>query len=137
MARKLLGYTRPMGYTQNSSDIRRVRHIKTASSMFMTKEERESLQSAMDFRALGLEARRERDKFARQDAAVEKFHRNYFKARENLAAKINKNRAIMELRHELQRARWRRQDPHRQEPSTEETKPPISRGGFNEVELKY
>lgn len=126
-----------MGYTQNSSDIRRVRHIKTASSMFMTKEERESLQSAMDFRSLGLEARKERDKFARQDAAVEKFRRNYFKAREKLAAKINKNRAVMELRHEMQRARWRRQDPDRQEPSTKEMKSPISQGGFNEVELKY
>lgn len=137
MTRKLPGYIELMGYTQNSSDIRRMRHIKTDSSMFMTKEERESLQSAMDFRTLGLEVRKERDKFARQDAAVEKFQANYFKARERLAATINKNRAIMELRHELQKRRRKEQALASGKRNTKNAKTPISHGGFNEVELKY
>ena len=101
MEKRLPGKIRLMGQTKNSSDMPAARNIRTASSMFMTREEREPLASAMDFRALGREARRERDKFARQDTAIAKFQENYFRARERLAAKINKNRAIMELRHDL------------------------------------
>jgi hypothetical protein len=116
-----------------------VKDIRTisSSSAFMTREERGSLESAMDFRVLGLEARKERDKFARQDVAVEKFQKNYFKARRRLAAKINKNRALMELRHELQRRRRVGQDPDLKGHNNKEVKPPISQGGFNKVELRY
>lgn len=126
-----------MAQSRNSSDIARVRDIRTASSIFMTREEGESLKSAMDFRALGLEARREIDKFARQDATVEKFRENYFRARERLAAKINKNRALMELRHELQRRRRMGENPEPKSGNTEEAKLATDDGGFREVELKY
>ena len=137
MGRKLLGKIRLMGQTKNSSDIPGMRDIKTVRSLFLTREERESLASAMDFRALGREARRERDKFARQDAAIGKFQKNYFRARERLAAKINKNRAIMELRHELQQRRRMGEDPDPGGCNTKEAKSPIGQGGFNEVELRY
>jgi len=131
-----------MGYTQNSSDIRGVRHIKTASSIFLTKEEQESLQSAMDFRALAVDRRREIDKFAHQDAAVERFRESYFKARKRLAAKINKNRALMELRHNLQKERRHGggevlDPPDPQAGTIKESKPSITQGDFNEVELRY
>jgi|GEM_PF-1895632 len=137
MGKRLPGKIRLLGQTRNSWDIRGVRNIRTASSMFMTREEQESLESAMDFRALGLETRRERDKFARQDGVVEKFKENYFKARNRLAAKINKNRALMKLRHELQERRRREEalDPEGYNPK--EANPPIGQGGFNEVELEY
>jgi len=137
MGRKLPGKIRLMGQTKNSSDMPAVRNIRTASSLFMTREERESLASAMDFRALGREARRERDKFARQDAAIAKFQENYYKARERLAGKINKNRALMEMRHELQQRRRMGEDPDPGGCNTEEAKSPIGQGGFNEVELRY
>jgi len=137
MGRKLPGKIRLMGQTKNSSDMPAVRNIRTASSLFMTREERESLKSAMDFRALGREARRERDKFARQDAAIAKFQENYYKARERLAGKINKNRALMELRYELQQRRRMGEDPDPGGCNTKEAKSPIGQGGFNEVELRY
>lgn len=137
MIRKLPGYIRLLGHTRNSSDIPRVHNIKTASSIFMTKEERESIADAMDFRALGPVLRRERDKFARQDAAVEKFRKNYFIARETLAGKINNNRALMELRHELQKRRRTGEDPDLEGGNTKEAKPSIGQAGFNEVELRY
>jgi len=137
MGRKLPGKIKLMGQTKNSSDITGVRDIRTASSLFMTREERESLKSAMDFRALGREARRERDKFARQDAAIAKFQENYYKARERLAGKINKNRALMELRYELQQRRRMGEDPDPGGCNTKEAKSPIGQGGFNEVELRY
>jgi len=137
MGNRLPGKIRLMGQTRNNSDIPGVSHIRTARPMFMTDEERDSLASAMDFRALGIDTRREIDKFARQDAAVEKFQKNYFKARERLAAKINKNRALMELRHELQRRRRMGEDPDPGGCNTKEAKSPIDQGGFNEVELRY
>jgi len=137
MEKRLPGKIRLMGQTKSSSDITGVRDIRTASSMFMTREERESLDSAMDFRALGIDTRKEIDKFARQDAAVERFQKSYYKARERLAAKINKNRAIMELRRDLQQRRRMGEDPDPGGCNTDEAKSPISQGGFNEVELRY
>jgi hypothetical protein len=131
------GYIKLLAHTRNSIDIPGVRDIRTASSLFMTKEERESLELAMDFRALGPEARRERDKFARQDAAVEKFHKNYLKAREKLAARINKNRALMALRQELQKRRRTGQAPDLEGCNTKEAKPSINQGNFNEIDLRY
>ena len=137
MKKKSPGYIKLMANSRNSNDIPRVRDIRTASSLFMTREERESLGSAMDFRALGLEVRREKDKFARQDATVEKFQKNYFVAREKLAAKINKNRAMMELRHELQERRRMGESPDPEICNPKEAKPPTGEGGFNGVELRY
>ena len=86
MKNKEPGYIKLLAHSRNSTNIPRVRDIRTASSMFMTSEQRESLGWAMDFSALGKEARREKDKFTRQDAVLEKFRENYFKARERLAA---------------------------------------------------
>jgi hypothetical protein len=137
MKKKSPGHIKLMANSRNSNDIPRVRDIRTASSLFMNREERESLESAMDFRALGLEVRKEKDKFARQDATVEKFQKNYFVAREKLAAKINKNRAMMELRHELQERRRRGESPDLEGGSNTEVKPPIGEGSFNEIELRY
>jgi hypothetical protein len=137
MRNRLPGRIRLMGQSRNNSDIAGARDIRTASSMFMTRDERESLESAMDFRALGPEARRERDKFARQDAAVEKFRENYFRARERLAATINKNRALMRLRHELQRRRRMGEDPQLEGGNATEAKAPTSQEGLSEIEVRY
>jgi hypothetical protein len=105
--------------------------------MFMTREEHQSLESAMDFRALSREKRRERDKFARQDAALEKFQENYFRSREQLAATINKNQALMRLRHELQLRRRMGEDPQLEGGSPGEARPTSGQEGFKVVELRY
>ena len=139
MKKRPSGYIKLQGHTRNSSDIPGVKDIRTisSSSAFMTNEERGSIESAMDFRVLGIDTRREIDKFAHQDAVVERFQKNYFKARERLAAKINKNRAIMQLRHELQQRRRMGEDPDPGGCNTAEAKSPVDQGGFNEVELRY
>jgi len=137
MKEKAPGYIKLMGHSRNSTNIPGARDIRTASSMFMTREERESLGAAMDWRKLGGEARREKDKFARQDQTIEKFKANYFKAREKLAATINKNQAMMELRHELQQRRRAGEEPQAQTPNSGEVKPPAGGNSFNHVELKY
>ena len=137
MKRKSPGYIKLMAHSRNSTNIPRARDIRTASSLFMTREERESLGSAMDYRALGLVARREKDKFARQDSVLEKFKETYFKAREKLAATINKNRALMELRYELQQRRRVGEEPASQASNSGEVKPPAGESSFNHVELRY
>ena len=137
MERKSPGYIKLLGHSRNSTNIPRARDIKTASSMFMTREERESLESAMDFRALGTEARREKDKFTRQDSVLERFEQTYFRAREKLAATINKNRARMELRHELQQRRRAGEEPASPASNSGEVKLPVGESSFNHVELRY
>jgi hypothetical protein len=137
MRNRLPGRIRLMGQSRNNSDIAGARDIRTASSMFMTREERESLESAMDFRALGIDTRREIDKFAHQDAAVERFQENYFRAREKLAATINKNRALMRLKHELQRRRRMGEDPQPEGGDATEAKAPTSQEGLSEIEVRY
>jgi len=137
MKNKAPGYIKLLAHSRNSTNIPGVRDIRTASSMFMTREERESLGWAMDFKALRPEARREKDKFARQDAVLEKFRENYFKARERLAATINKNKAMMELRHELQQSRRDGEEPEAQTPNSGEVKLPVGENTFNHVELRY
>jgi hypothetical protein len=137
MERKSPGCIKLMARRRNSTDIPRARDIRTVSSLFMTREERESLGSAMNFRALGLVARREKDKFARQDSVLEKFQKTYFRAREKLAATINKNQALMELRHELQQRRRGGEEPASQASNSGEVKPPVGENSFNEVELRY
>ena len=137
MKEKAPGCIKLLADTRNSANIPRARDTRSASSLFMTREERESLGSAMDYRKLGLEARREKDKFARQDAVLGKFKANYFKAREKLAATINKNKAMMELKHELQQRRRGGEEPQAQTPNSGEVKPPAGEKGFNHVELKY
>ena len=137
MRNRLPGRIRLMGQSRNNSDIAGARDIRTASSMFMTREERESLESAMDFRALGIDTRREIDKFAHQDAAVERFQENYFRAREKLAATLNKNRALMRLKHELQRRRRMGEDPKPEGGNATEAKAPTSQEGLSEIEVRY
>jgi len=137
MRNRLPGRIRLMGQSRNNSDIAGARDIRTASSMFMTREERESLASAMDFRALGIDTRREIDKFAHQDAAVERFQENYFRAREKLAATLNKNRALMRLKHELQRRRRMGEDPKPEGGNATEAKAPTSQEGLSEIEVRY
>ena len=137
MKKKSPGYIKLMAHSRNSNDIPGVRDIRTASSLFMTREERESLGSAMDFRALGLAARREKDKFARQDQTIAKFKETYFKAREKLAATINKNQAMMEVRHELQQRRRAGEEPASPASNSGEVKLPVGENSFNHVELRY
>ena len=138
MERKSPGYIKLMAHSRNSSNIpRAARDVRTASSLFMTREERESLGSAMDYRALGPEAMREKDKFTRQDSVLEKFEKTYFKAREKLAATINKNKTMMDLRHELQQRRRTGKEPASPASNSGEVKPPVGESRFNHVELKY
>ncbi|MCI2425527.1 hypothetical protein LM599_06010 [Candidatus Acetothermia bacterium] len=49
---------------------------------------------------------KEKRRFAAQEASINKSRHRLLKAREKLAMTINKNRALTELRRQLQEGRW-------------------------------
>ena len=66
------------------------------------------------------------------EAAVDKSRQRLLRAREKLAATINKNRALTELRHELQQSRLEGRNP-----TPEKVKVPTRKPKLRQVELKY
>jgi hypothetical protein len=131
MVSETLRNTRTMRQIRTSLDLARNQKLKTTNSLSKTKEEVEHLQSLSD-RGVAQILAKERKRFATQEAVIEKSRRRVLRAREKLAVTINKNRALTELRHELQRARWEGKDPV---PTTKE--PPTARGYLKQMELKY
>jgi hypothetical protein len=105
MVSETLRNTRTMRQIRTSLDLARNQKLKTTNSLSKTKEEVEHLQSLSD-RGVAQILAKERKRFATQEAVIEKSRRRVLRSREKLAVTINKNRALTELRHELQRARW-------------------------------
>jgi len=93
---------RKIPHLRNCSTIRGIKDIKNISSLSLTPEESNHLNTIVDEKAMAEYEYRERARFARQDTAKTKYQKNYYKARDRLAAIINKNRSLMELRLELQ-----------------------------------
>jgi len=104
---------RTMRDIKTDPDITRAKKIKTTNSLSRTEQEMESLDSLDSIEDKHLEQApdKERRRFARQDAAVERTQKKLLDTRVNLARMLNKNRRVTELRHELQRSRYKRKDP--------------------------
>jgi len=94
-----------------SLDVAKSQKCKTTKSLSRTREEIGYLESTED-KSLAQALHRERRRFARQDAVVERSRKNLLDTRVKLARMVNKNRKLMELRHELQRARYRGKEPN-------------------------
>lgn len=131
MESEALRNLRTIRQIRTGTDLARNRKLRTTNSLSKTKDEVEYLLSLTDRRA-GQILAKERKWFATQEAVIEKSRRRVLRSREKLAVTINKNRALTELRHELQRARWEGRDPV---PTTKE--PPTARGYLKQMELKY
>jgi len=122
---------RTMRQVKTSLDVARRQKLRTTNSLSKTREEIEYLESMTDSRLRQVLAK-EKTRFAAVDASVEKSRQRLFRSREKLAATINKNRALIELRHELQRARWEGRDPML--PKVEQ---PNSEQNLRQMELRY
>jgi hypothetical protein len=131
MESEALRNPRTIRQIRTGTDLARNRKLRTTNSLSKTKDEVEYLLSLTDRRA-GQILAKERKRFATQEAVIEKSRRRVLRAREKLAVTINKNRALTELRHELQRARWEGKDPV---PTTKES--PTARGYLKQMKLKY
>jgi hypothetical protein len=91
-------------------DVFRGRRLRTTNSLSKNRDEIEHLESLTD-RRLPQVLEKERRRFAAQETSVNKSRQRVLKAREKLAMTVNRNRALTELRHELQRTRWEGDDP--------------------------
>jgi len=131
MESEALRNLKTMRQIRTSLDLTRGQRVKTTNSLAKTGEEVGHLQSLRDRRVDQILAE-ERKRFAAQETAIEKSRRRVLRSRERLAATINRNRALTELRHELQRVRWEGRDPV---PTTKA--PSTARGYLKQMELRY
>jgi beta-glucosidase-like glycosyl hydrolase len=136
MKSEALRNIRTTRHVKTSLDIIRGQKPRTTNCLSKTRKEIEYLVSLTDRRleqVLGKENRR----FAAQEASINKSRQRVLKAREKLAMIVNRNRALMELRRELQQRRWAGEESASQVSNSGEVKPTVGERGFNEVELRY
>jgi hypothetical protein len=131
MESEALRNLRTMRQIRTGTDLTRGQKLRTTNSLSKTKEEVERLQSLSDRRE-GQILAKERKRFATQEAAIEKSRRRLLRSREKLAVTINRNRALTELRHELQHTRWEGRDPM---PTAKE--PSTAHRYLKQMELRY
>lgn len=120
-----------MRQVKTSLAIARSQKLKTTNSLSRTKEEIVYLNSVTDPRLEQILAK-ERKRFAVLEAAIDKSRQHLLQQREKLAMTVNKNRALTELRYELQRARWEGNDP-----VAPKAEMPASKPRLHRVELSY
>jgi predicted nucleic acid-binding Zn-ribbon protein len=131
MLSETLRNIRTMRQVKTSLDLTKKLGVKTTNSLSKTEEEVAHLQSLSD-RQIEQILAKERKRSAAVEAAIDKSRRRLIKAREKLAATINKNRALNDLRYELQRARWEGRD------SVPSKKAPLDEGGnLRRMKLEY
>jgi hypothetical protein len=109
MQSEALRNIKTMRQVKTGHDLARNQRVRTTNSLSRTEEEAAHLLSLADRQAEQILAK-ETKRFAAMEASIEKSRGRVLKAREKLAATINRNRALTELRHELQRARWGKRD---------------------------
>jgi predicted nucleic acid-binding Zn-ribbon protein len=136
MKSEALRSIRTMRQVKTGMDVLRSQRPRTTNSLSKTSGEIEYLESLTDPR-LEPVLEKERKRFAAQEGAINRSRQRMIKAREKLAATINKNRALMELRHELQQRRRAGEEPASQVSNSGEVKLPVGENSFNHVELRY
>jgi predicted nucleic acid-binding Zn-ribbon protein len=131
MQSEALRNVRTMRQVKTSLDLANNQRVKTTSSLSRTDEEVAYLKSLADGQ-VGQILSKENKRFAAMAASIDKSRQRLLRAREKLAATINKNRALTELRHELQQSRFEGKNPV---PSKAEI--PTRKPKLHQVELKY
>jgi len=111
-------------------DLTRKQKIRTTNSLSKTCIEVQHLQSITDPKTERVLAKEKRRFFAQQ-LSIDKSRQRLLQARNELAATINRNRALMELRHDLQRGLWERRDH-----AVRKTEP-VAENEPRRVELRY
>jgi hypothetical protein len=122
---------RTMRQIQTGLDLARRQRLRTTNSLSKTPEEVEHLESLLNSQAERFFEVRERARFSARVAQVETTRQRVLKAREKLAMTINKNRALTELRSELQRTWWEEDPPQSRAPRASD------QGRFHETEFRY
>jgi hypothetical protein len=131
MPSEALRNIRTMRQVKSSLDIARHQESRTTNSLSRTEEEVAHLLSLASGQ-VGQILAKETKHFAAMEASMDRSRGRMLKARDKLAATINKNRALTELRHELQQSRLEGRNP-----TPEKVKVPTRKPKLRQVELKY
>lgn len=131
MQSEALRNSKTMRQVKTGHDLARSQKVRTTNSLSKTEEETAHLLSIADRRTEQILAK-ETKRFAMMEASIDKSQGRVLKAREKLAATINRNRALTELRYQLQRARWGERTPI---PLKKE--PPPEGGNLPSIDLNY
>jgi len=137
MESEALRNIRTMRQVKSSLEVARKQRVKTTNSLSKTTEESEHLESiGIDNSQTAQILAKEKARAAKFEASVERSRQKLLKSREKLATVINRNRALTQLRHEIQQDR----DQKKESPSL--SKPVVRQGNSNYgslrgVELKY
>jgi predicted nucleic acid-binding Zn-ribbon protein len=134
-----------MRQIKSSLELVKNRRVRTTNSLSKTDGEISHLKSLTDGQVEQVLAK-ERKRFAAREAAVDKSRQRLLKARDKLAATINKNRALTELRHQLQQVPIERKSlvPEKALVPAQKPKPPTRKKivrtrkpKLRQVKLKY
>jgi len=131
MQSEALRNIKTMRQVKTGHDLATGRRVRTTNSLSKPEEETARLLTLNDRRAEQVLAK-EAQRFAAMEASFDKSRGRVLQAREKLAATINRNRALTELRNELQRARWDSQKTSPPKKDARTVKAPLPG-----VEVKY
>jgi hypothetical protein len=96
-----LKFVRTMRDIKTSQDVVRS-PLRTSQQVFRTRD----LVYPVDQNAIAIELQRERRRFMRQTTALERTKKKVEHVRAKLYGVTEKNRRLMQLRHQLQQERW-------------------------------
>ncbi len=131
MKSEALRNVRTMRQVKTSLDVARSQRPRTTNSLSKTSGEIEYLESLTDPR-LEQVLEKEKRRFAAQEVSINKSRQRVLRGREKLAMTVNRNRALTELRRQLQQTRWEGNDPVALKADTPAPEPNV-----RQVELKY
>lgn len=132
MESEALGKVRTMRQVKSSLDLTRGCKAKTTNSLFRMPEKNEQANPVIDSRTLQILSKEKR-RFSCYERSVMKSRDRLLKSREKLALTINRNRALTDLRHDLQSERWAKKETPGELPDP----PSILNAGFRQVEISY
>lgn len=121
-------------HIKSGLDLCRDRRVKTTNSLRKSPQELEMVLP--EDRALEGMLEKERRRFASQITAVERSRQGMLRLRRKLALTINRNKALMELRRELQLAQWEDDPQDRRSKERVDERDP-SEEEVSQVELEY
>ena len=137
MESEALRNIRTMRQVKSSLEVARHQRVKTTNSLSKTIEESERLASiGIDNSQTAQILAKEKARAAKFEASVERSQQKLLKSREKMASLINRNRALTNLRHEIQQERD--QGKEAPSPSKPSVKPEsLKHGNLRGIELQY
>jgi hypothetical protein len=137
MPSEALRNIRTMRQVKSSLELVNNPRVKTTNSLSKTDDEVSHLK-ALTSGQIGQVLAKERKRFDARAASVDKSRQRLLRARDKLAATINKNRALTELRHELQQVPVKKKSPLPEKAlvPAQKPKPPARKSKLRSRKLK-